>query len=74
MVSRLVTSILDVGLPLVRSQSSPGGAGEHLDPGLGFPPVSGLSLLCLDADADGILDSSQPDICLRPNRVVIKEN
>ena len=73
MVSRLLASLLYVGLLLVMGQPAPGGVWEQLDLGLVLPPVGGLSLLGLDADADGVLWSSQTYVSLSPNRFVIKK-
>ena len=59
MVSRLLASLLYVGLLLVMGQPAPGGVWEQLDLGLVLPPVDVLSLLGLNADADGVLWSSK---------------
>ena len=72
MVSRLLASLLYVGLLLIGGQPSPGGAWEQLDPGLVLPPVGSLGLLGLDADADGVLWSSQTYVSLSPNRFIIR--
>ena len=45
MFSRLLASLLYVGLFLVLGQPAPGGVGEQLDLGLVLPPVGGLGLL-----------------------------
>ena len=73
MVSRLIASLLYVGLFLVLGQPAPGGVGEQLDLGLVLPPVGGLGLLSLDADADGVLWSSQTYVSLSPNSFIVKK-
>ena len=73
MVSRLIASLLYVGLFLVLGQPAPGGIWEQLDLGLVLPPVGGLGLLGLDADADGVLWPSQTYVSLSPNIFIIKK-